>query len=218
MTIFSPLDEIPREKEEIMLAHLTTSEGPNRQSLILKAHKEKVEQIFQPKPRTADEPTAAQSIPFPSAGAALVSSFSCHAAAAAAVELATNGSMRRGLRRGLDVLLLPLPNLPTRPLIPPAALLLLPRCLNGFSSRPLCSFPGGGRAVEQFSDDEYDHEYEDLRVCATTINTALAHMYHCVACSEILPFIASSVPHEDFRLSPHSRRRQWRTSTSGGGS
>jgi hypothetical protein len=46
MTFFSPLDEIPREKEEIMLAHLTTSEGPNRQSLILKAHKEKVEQIF----------------------------------------------------------------------------------------------------------------------------------------------------------------------------
>jgi hypothetical protein len=164
---------------------------PNTQSPHGKSNKS-----FKPKPRTADEPSAAQSIPFPSAGAACVSSLSCHAAAtAAAVELATNGSLRRGLRCCLNVLLLPLPNLPTRPLIPPAALLLLPRCLNGFSSRPLCSFPAGGRAVEQFSDDEYDHEYEDLRVCATTINTALAHMYHCVACIQILPFIASSVPH-----------------------
>ena len=75
--------------------------------------------------------------------------------------------MRRGLRRGLGILIVPLPNAPSRP--PPtslAALLLHPHRLNGFSRRSLCSFPSGGRAVEQFSDDEYDHEYEDLRVRA----------------------------------------------------
>ncbi|GJN23317.1 hypothetical protein PR202_gb10954 [Eleusine coracana subsp. coracana] len=106
----------------------------------------------------------------PNAGVAYLSSLFCHAAAAAAVELATNGSMRRGLRRGLDILLLPLPNPNSRPPIPPAALLFLPRYLNGFSSRSLCSFPGGARAVEQFSDDEYDHEYEDLRPSSSVAN------------------------------------------------
>ena len=77
--------------------------------------------------------------------------------------------MRRGLRRGLGILLVPLPNAPSRP--PPtslADLLVHPHRLNGFSRRSLCSFPSGGRAVEQFSDDEYDHEYEDLRVRATS--------------------------------------------------
>ncbi|TKV91348.1 hypothetical protein SEVIR_9G090500v4 [Setaria viridis] len=80
--------------------------------------------------------------------------------------------MRRGLRRGLGILLVPLPNAPSRP--PPislAALLLHPHRLNnGFSRRSFCSFPGGGRAVEQFSDDEYDHEYEDLRPSSSVAN------------------------------------------------
>ncbi|PAN45021.1 hypothetical protein PAHAL_9G088000 [Panicum hallii] len=79
--------------------------------------------------------------------------------------------MRRGLRRGLGILLVPLPNAPSRP--PPtslAALLLHPYRLNGFSRRSLCSFPSGGRAVEQFSDDEYDHEYEDLRPSSSVAN------------------------------------------------
>jgi len=79
--------------------------------------------------------------------------------------------MRRGLRRGLGILLVPLPNAPSRP--PPtslAALLLHPHRLNGFSRRSLCSFPSGGRAVEQFSDDEYDHEYEDLRPSSSVAN------------------------------------------------
>ncbi|XP_066368016.1 DExH-box ATP-dependent RNA helicase DExH3-like isoform X2 [Miscanthus floridulus] len=79
--------------------------------------------------------------------------------------------MRRGLRRGLGILLVPLPHAPSRP--PPislAALLLLPRRLNGFSRHSFCSFPGVGRAVEQFSDDEYDHEYEDLRPSSSVAN------------------------------------------------
>ncbi|CAL4935943.1 unnamed protein product [Urochloa decumbens] len=79
--------------------------------------------------------------------------------------------MRGGLRRGLGILLVPLRNAPSRP--PPtslAALFLLPHPLNGFSRRSLCSFPGGGRAVEQFSDDEYDHEYEDLRPSSSVAN------------------------------------------------
>ncbi|CAL4919074.1 unnamed protein product [Urochloa decumbens] len=79
--------------------------------------------------------------------------------------------MRGGLRRGLGILLVPLRNAPSRP--PPtslAALFLLPHCLNGSSRRSLCSFPGGGRAVEQFSDDEYDHEYEDLRPSSSVAN------------------------------------------------
>ncbi|GJM96612.1 hypothetical protein PR202_ga13470 [Eleusine coracana subsp. coracana] len=108
----------------------------------------------------------------PNAGVAYLSFLFCHAAAAAAaaVEPATNGSMHRSLRRGLDILFLPLPNPTSRPPIPPAALLFLPRYLNGFSSRSLCSFPGGARAVEQFSDDEYDHEYEDLRPSSSVAN------------------------------------------------
>nr|CAB3493239.1 unnamed protein product [Digitaria exilis] len=79
--------------------------------------------------------------------------------------------MRRGLRRGLGILLVPTPNAPSRP--PPIsleALLLQPRRLYGFSRRSLCSFTSGGRAVEQFSDDEYDHEYEDLRPSSSVVN------------------------------------------------
>jgi ATP-dependent RNA helicase DHX36 len=74
--------------------------------------------------------------------------------------------MRRGLRRGLGIFLVPLPSPLSRPPPPPvplAALLLLPRRLDAFSLRSFCGY-GGGRAVEQFSDDEYDHEYEDHRV------------------------------------------------------
>ncbi|CAN6303549.1 unnamed protein product [Urochloa humidicola] len=79
--------------------------------------------------------------------------------------------MRGGLRRGLGILFVPLPSAHSRP--PPtslAALFLLPHRLNGFSRRSLCTFPGGGRAVEQFSDDEYDHEYEDLRPSSSVAN------------------------------------------------
>nr|CAB3498210.1 unnamed protein product [Digitaria exilis] len=79
--------------------------------------------------------------------------------------------MRRGLRRGLGILLVPITNAPSRlPPISLEALLLHPRLLYGFSRRSLCSFTGGGRAVEQFSDDEYDHEYEDLRPSSSVVN------------------------------------------------
>ncbi|KAJ1293604.1 hypothetical protein BS78_01G081200 [Paspalum vaginatum] len=78
--------------------------------------------------------------------------------------------MRRGLRRGLGILLVPLPKAPSHPPAISLAALLLPRRLNGFSRRSLCSFPSGGRAVEQFSDDEYDHEYEDLRPSSSVAN------------------------------------------------
>jgi ATP-dependent RNA helicase DHX36 len=90
--------------------------------------------------------------------------------------------MRRGLRRGLGILLVPLPNAPSRALpISLAALLLHPHRLNnGFSRRSLCTLPGGGRAVEQFSDDEYDHEYEDLRVRATPIAAGAQMIMICL--------------------------------------
>ncbi|KAM0929565.1 hypothetical protein ACQ4PT_001604 [Festuca glaucescens] len=81
--------------------------------------------------------------------------------------------MRRSLRRGLGILLVPLPSPLSRPPPPPpvplGALLLLPRRLDAFSLRPFCSY-GGGRAVEQFSDDEYDHEYEDHRPSSSVAN------------------------------------------------
>lgn len=77
--------------------------------------------------------------------------------------------MRRGLRRGLGILLVPLPHAPSR--LPPISLAaLLPRRFNGFSRHSFCSFPVGERAVEQFSDDEYDHEYEDLRPSSSVAN------------------------------------------------
>ncbi|KAM3260266.1 hypothetical protein ACQJBY_051495 [Aegilops geniculata] len=80
--------------------------------------------------------------------------------------------MRRVLRRGLGILLVPLPSPLSRPPPPPiplAALLLLPRRLDAFSCRPFCGY-SGGRAVEQFSDDEYDHEYEDHRPSSSVAN------------------------------------------------
>lgn len=87
--------------------------------------------------------------------------------------------MRRGLRRGLGILLVPITNAPSRlPPISLEALLLQPRRLYGFSRRSLCSFTSGGRAVEQFSDDEYDHEYEDLRV--RTSSTAAGARMICL--------------------------------------
>uniref|UniRef100_R7W454 Helicase C-terminal domain-containing protein n=1 Tax=Aegilops tauschii TaxID=37682 RepID=R7W454_AEGTA len=80
--------------------------------------------------------------------------------------------MRRVLRRGLGILLVPLPGPLSRPPPPPiplAALLLLPRRLDAFSRRTFCGY-SGGRAVEQFSDDEYDHEYEDHRPSSSVAN------------------------------------------------
>ncbi|EMS54496.1 putative ATP-dependent RNA helicase DHX36 [Triticum urartu] len=78
--------------------------------------------------------------------------------------------MRRVLRRGLGILLVPLPGPLSRPPpIPLAALLLLPRRLDAFFRRPFCDY-SGGRAVEQFSDDEYDHEYEDHRPSSSVAN------------------------------------------------
>ncbi|XP_015690713.1 DExH-box ATP-dependent RNA helicase DExH3 [Oryza brachyantha] len=80
--------------------------------------------------------------------------------------------MRGGLRRGLGVLLIPLSSSPSRaprPPVPLAALVLFQRRLDAVSRRSFCS-SGGGHAVEQFSDDEYDHEYEDHRPSSSVTN------------------------------------------------
>uniref|UniRef100_A0A0E0KJ09 RNA helicase n=1 Tax=Oryza punctata TaxID=4537 RepID=A0A0E0KJ09_ORYPU len=80
--------------------------------------------------------------------------------------------MRSGLRRGLGILLVPLSSSPSRaprPPVPLAALLLYHRRLDAFARRSFCS-SGGGYAVEQFSDDEYDHEYEDHRPSSSVAN------------------------------------------------
>nr|ABF98878.1 Helicase associated domain family protein, expressed [Oryza sativa Japonica Group] len=80
--------------------------------------------------------------------------------------------MRGGLRRGLGILLLPLSSSPSRaprPPVPLAALLVYHRRLDVFARRSFCS-SGGGYAVEQFSDDEYDHEYEDHRPSSSVAN------------------------------------------------
>uniref|UniRef100_A0A0D9ZD54 RNA helicase n=1 Tax=Oryza glumipatula TaxID=40148 RepID=A0A0D9ZD54_9ORYZ len=80
--------------------------------------------------------------------------------------------MRGGLRRGLGILLLPLSSSPSRaprPPVPLAALLVYHRRLDVFALRSFCS-SGGGYAVEQFSDDEYDHEYEDHRPSSSVAN------------------------------------------------
>ena len=109
--------------------------------------------------------------------------------------------MRRGLRRGLGILLVPLPHAPSRP--PPislAALLLLPRRLNGSSRHSFCSFPGGGRAVEQFSDDEYDHEYEDLRVRAASSSAGARMIPLRDLQRNSFVFLVCSLPRSDFLL------------------
>ncbi|KAG8098149.1 hypothetical protein GUJ93_ZPchr0013g34835 [Zizania palustris] len=80
--------------------------------------------------------------------------------------------MRGGLRRGLGILLVPLsrsPNRALRPPVPLAALPLFQGRLYAFARRSFCS-SGGGYAVEQFSDDEYDHEYEDQRPSSSVAN------------------------------------------------
>uniref|UniRef100_A0A0E0P1B2 RNA helicase n=1 Tax=Oryza rufipogon TaxID=4529 RepID=A0A0E0P1B2_ORYRU len=80
--------------------------------------------------------------------------------------------MRGGLRRGLGILLLPLSSSSSRtprPPVPLAALLVYHRRLDVFARRSFCS-SGGGYAVEQFSDDEYDHEYEDHRPSSSVAN------------------------------------------------
>ncbi|KAI4965251.1 hypothetical protein ZWY2020_054938 [Hordeum vulgare] len=70
--------------------------------------------------------------------------------------------MRRVLRRGLGILLVPLPGPLSRPPppIPRASLLLHPRPLEAISRRPFCGYIGG-RAGEPFTDDEYHHQNED---------------------------------------------------------
>uniref|UniRef100_A0A0D9VZ09 RNA helicase n=1 Tax=Leersia perrieri TaxID=77586 RepID=A0A0D9VZ09_9ORYZ len=81
--------------------------------------------------------------------------------------------MRGSLRRGLGILLVPLstsPSRPPRPSFPLAALLLFQRHpLDAFARRRSISSSGGGYA-EQFSDDEYDHEYEDQRPSSSVAN------------------------------------------------
>ncbi|KAG8062594.1 hypothetical protein GUJ93_ZPchr0003g18042 [Zizania palustris] len=80
--------------------------------------------------------------------------------------------MRGGLRRGLGILFVPLsssPNRAPRPPTPLAALLLFQGRQDAFSRRSFCSSVMG-YAVEQFSDDEYDHEYEDQRPSSSMVN------------------------------------------------
>ncbi|ONM09236.1 DEA(D/H)-box RNA helicase family protein [Zea mays] len=107
--------------------------------------------------------------------------------------------MRRGLRRGLGILLVPLPHAPSR--LPPISLAaLLPRRFNGFSRHSFCSFPVGERAVEQFSDDEYDHEYEDLRVRATSSSAGTRMIPRCDLHRNSFVFFVCSAPRNDFLL------------------
>jgi len=101
----------------------------------------------------------------------------------------------------LGMLLVPLPHAPSHP--PPislAALLRLPRRLNGSYRHSFCSFPGGGRAVEQFSDDEYDHEYEDLRVRAASSSAGARMIPLCDLQRNSFVLLVGSPPRNDFLL------------------